>query len=220
MLEIRHISAAYHKDYPILSDINMSIGDGEKLVILGRNGAGKTTFAGVLFGLIPIISGEIIFQETDVLALALEELHSLGMAYFMQGAPVFPQMTVKENLRVSAGDCKQKEFLLRYQELKEFFPILKDAAFDQMLAGSLSGGERTQLCVAMSIFRNPSLVVLDEPFAGLSPTNASLILNILNEFQEASKATMLLIAQDRFMAKGFSNEQYILRDGKLIKDII
>lgn len=220
MLEIRHISAAYHKDYPILSDINMSIGDGEKLVILGRNGAGKTTFAGVLFGLIPIISGEIIFKERDVLALPLEKLHSLGMGYFMQGAPVFPQMTVKENLRVSAGDYKQKEFLLRYQEMKEFFPILKGAAFDQMLAGSLSGGERTQLCVAMSIFRNPSLLVLDEPFAGLSPSNASLILNILNEFQEASRSTILLIAQDRLIAKGFSSEQYILRDGKLIKDVI
>jgi branched-chain amino acid transport system ATP-binding protein len=168
----------------------------------------------------PIISGEIIFNGTDILALPLERLHALGMGYFMQGAPVFPQMTVKENLRVAAGRHSLKEFSLRLEEMKGLFPILDDASFDQMPAGSLSGGERTQLCIAMSIFRKPSLLVLDEPFAGLSPSNAALILKILNGYQEAMGATILLIAQDRYMAKGFSTDQYIIRDGKINKDTL
>jgi len=218
MLEIRHITAAYHKDYPILSDINMDIGGGEKVVILGRNGAGKTTFAGSIFGLIPIISGEIILNGLDILSFSLEKLHSLGLGYFMQGAPVFSQMTVIENLRVSAGSIGGREFSSRSEEMRQLFPILNDRSFDQMPAGSLSGGERTQLCIAMSIFRRPELLILDEPFAGLSPANATLILQILNAYQQDSGATILLIAQDRKMAIEFSSEHYIIREGKIIKE--
>ena len=110
MLEIKHITASYHKDYPILSDINMHIADNEKLVLLGRNGAGKTTFARTIFGLTPMISGEIFFNGVDILSYSLEKIHAMGMGFFMQGAPVFPQLSVKENLMVSSGKAGRRDF--------------------------------------------------------------------------------------------------------------
>ncbi|MCK4570017.1 MAG: ATP-binding cassette domain-containing protein, partial [Bacteroidales bacterium] len=103
MLKIKNITAAYHKGYPILSDVSLDLRDGERIAILGRNGAGKTTFANSIFGLTPLITGEILYKETNILQLPLERITSFGLSYFMQGAPVFSQMTVKENL-LMAGD--------------------------------------------------------------------------------------------------------------------
>jgi len=218
MLELKYIRASYHKDYPILNDVNMCIEDGEKVVLLGRNGAGKTTFAQSIFGLTPIISGEVIYNGIDLLGLPLERLYTAGLGYFMQEGPVFPQMTVRENLWVSAGRISKREFLKRFEGLKKQIPLFLNANIESVPAGSLSGGERSQLCLAMSIFNNPGLLILDEPFAGLSPSNSNIILRILNDYQSSSNASVLLIAQDRKMAKDFSNTHYIIREGKVIND--
>ena len=85
-----------------------------------------------------------------------------------------------------------------------------------MPAGSLSGGERTQLALAMAIFNRPSLLILDEPFAGLSPANALIVLKILKEYHDLSNASMILIAQDRQLASEFSSTHYLIRDGRMI----
>lgn len=220
MLELQHITAAYHKGYPILSDVNLHVEKNEKVVLLGRNGAGKTTFAKAIFGLIPLISGEILIRGRNILSVPLEKYASLGMSYFMQGAPVFPQMSIKENLIITAGIQGNREFLMRKNELKELFPLLADSRIESVPAGSLSGGERTQLCLAMAIINKPGLLILDEPFAGLSPANASLILQILNDYQYETRASVLLIAQDRQMAGGFCKQHYVIREGKIIPDNI
>ena len=215
MLEIRHISASYHKDFPILNNISMNIEDNTKVVLLGRNGAGKTTFANTLFGLVPMISGEVIYDGRDILAVPMEKLYAMGIAYFMQGAPVFPQISVKENLIIAAGNTDRNALSRRIEELRELFPVLINGQFDALPAGSLSGGERTQLCLAMALFSKPSLLVLDEPFAGLSPANAGLILDILNRYQRSTQATVLLIAQDRQMASGFCKKHYVIHEGAI-----
>ena len=218
MLELRHITAAYHKGYPILNDVSLYVEENKKVALLGRNGAGKTTFANVIFGLIPFLSGEVLIHGMDINPMPLEKHASMGISYFMQGAPVFPQMSVKENLMIAAGREGNKEFLIRKDELKDLFPLLADPGIDSMPAGSLSGGERTQLCLAMAIFNRPGLLILDEPFAGLSPANASLILRILNDYQSETHASILLIAQDRQMASSFCKLHYVIRDGKIIQD--
>jgi branched-chain amino acid transport system ATP-binding protein len=218
MLEFQHITASYHMDFPILNDINLHIEDNAKVVLLGRNGAGKTTFANTIFGLVPNIHGEIIFNGQDILSFPIERLYSMGIAYFMQEAPVFPQMSVKENLIVAAGKTNAKIQNARRSELKELFPILQNGHSDSMLAGALSGGERTQLCLAMALYSKPSLLILDEPFAGLSPSNARLILDILNNYQLSNRATVLLIAQDRQMASNFCENHYVIREGAIINE--
>jgi len=220
MLRFQNISASYQKDYPILSDVNLYVETNEKIAILGRNGAGKTTFANTIFGLVPFITGKVLYEGENIVSKPSENITSLGIGYFMQGAPVFPQMSVKENLLLSAGSIGQHEFLSRYDYLKDILPLLLDKGITRMPAGSLSGGERTQLSLAMAIFKKPALLILDEPFAGLSPSNASLILRTLLEYQEINQASILLIAQDRNMASEFCSNHFIIRDGKFLPDSV
>lgn len=218
MLECKNIKAYYHKGFPILKDISFQLNKGEKIAILGRNGAGKTTLANAVFGLVPEVSGIITFHNTSLIGMPLEKIQSLGIGYFMQGAVVFPQMSVKENLLIASGNTRVYSFKTRFEELEEVFPLFAQSDIMQMPAGALSGGERTQLALAMSIFRHPKLLILDEPFAGLSPGNANLLLERMLSYQEKEQAAIILIAQDRHMASAFCSELYILRDGELILD--
>ncbi|MEN8223756.1 MAG: ATP-binding cassette domain-containing protein [Bacteroidota bacterium] len=218
MLEFKNITAAYHQGFPILDHVNLKVGDGENIALLGRNGAGKTTFANTIFINVPIIQGEIEFNGIRLSSLPVEKRASLGIGYFMQGAVVFPQMTVKENLLVASGDKGKHYFVDAMKEMKITFPFLKEPAFEQMPAGSLSGGERTQLCLAMAMINKPSLLILDEPFAGLSPANSNIILQALTNYHQEIGASIVLIAQDRHMASGFCDKNYVIRNGKIIKE--
>lgn len=216
MLECKNIYASYHKDFPILNDISFRLEAGEKVAVLGRNGAGKTTFANTLFGLVPHIHGEIEYNGTSLRHMSLEKIQSLGIGYFMQGASVFPQMSLRENLQISAGKSDKKQISHRIEILKAFFPILQNQQTLQMPAGALSGGERTQLSLAMTLFNKPSLLILDEPFAGLSPGNANLVLNALLKYYESELTSIVLIAQDRRLASLFCKNHYIIRDGNVV----
>ncbi len=216
MLKIINITAAYHHGHPILSDVSLELGSGERLAILGRNGAGKTTFANSIFGLTPLVGGTILYNERSILPLPPESIAALGLGYFMQGAPIFPQMSARDNLLMAAGKMNKKDLGVRYRELREIFTLLKEPGIENMPAGSLSGGERTQLALAMAIFKKPSLLVLDEPFAGLSPANANNILHILDDYQTSANASVILIAQDRQLASVFCDLHYVIRDGRII----
>lgn len=214
MLELRNITAAYHPDHPILDGIFFRIGKGEKIALLGRNGAGKTTFANVIFNSVPHITGGVLLNDRNIRSIPLERRITMGMGYFMQGAPVFPQMSIKDNLLLATAN-NTKKFSEKWQQYTTFFPLFRQEGILHLAAGSLSGGERTQLCLAMVLANDPSLLVLDEPFAGLSPGNARMILSLLEEYQSANKASVILIAQDRHMADEFCDKQYFLRNGKL-----
>jgi len=217
MLQLRNITAAYQKGYPILDHVDIEIPDGGNIALLGRNGAGKTTFANAIFNNVPIIQGEILFNGINLLSLSIERRAALGIGYFMQAAPVFPQMTVKENLLIAARAIAKQKLDTSLQELKTIFPLLKEPSTQQMPAGSLSGGERTQLCLAMAMMNKPSLLILDEPFAGLSPANSNLILQALKDYHDTSGASVVLIAQDRLMASSFCDEHYLIHEGKILK---
>ena len=216
MLEFKNISAAYYKGHPILDGVNQTFDEGGKYALLGRNGAGKTSFANTIFGLLPVISGDIYYTGIKISGLPLEKISGLGIGYFMQGAPVFPQLSVRENILIAAGKVHGQTFAGSYTALQEVFPLLQQKSIDHVSAGSLSGGERTQLALAMAIFHQPSFLVMDELFAGLSPGNVQLILNTLLGYHKNTGASMLLIAQDRQLASSFCSEHYLIRDGKIL----
>jgi ABC-type branched-subunit amino acid transport system ATPase component len=214
ILKLNNIQASYYPGNPILKGIDLELGEGEKIVILGRNGAGKTTLANTVFGLVPHQSGEIHFKGKDLRMMPPERISSAGIGYFMQGAPVFPQLSVKENLHF-AQRSKTNDLSSAMEEISRSLPMLAENRFLGMPAGSLSGGERTQLAIGMAILNSPGLLILDEPFAGLSPSNATLVLQILQDFHSRSRASMILIAQDRISASEFSDRQVILKEGIL-----
>lgn len=215
MLKIQNMTSSYIRGFPILSDVELHLPPGEKITILGRNGAGKTTLAKSIFGMLPYIEGHIEYRGENLVKKPLEKLQSLGLSFFMQGAPVFPQMSVRENLHMASGKMSGKDFLLRMDELREDIPLLNAGSTEGLAAGSLSGGERTQLCLAMALFRKPSLLVMDEPFAGLSPQNAGIIVQLLERYYESMQPAMILIAQDRNMARVFGGSAGLIRDGSL-----
>jgi len=216
MLKIEHITAAYHAGYPILKDASLEVSGGECIAILGRNGAGKTTFANSIFGLVPFLHGQITYKGADIRKLTLPRIKELGLGYFMQGAPVFPQMSVKDNLLLASGNTRIKDLEPDIQVYRNTLPILADAALDKLPAGSLSGGERTQLAIAMALLGKPSLLILDEAFAGLSPSTSKLVMQVLEEYQSMTRASIILIAQDRQMASSFCDIHYVIRDGKIV----
>jgi neutral amino acid transport system ATP-binding protein len=212
MIQVKNIYAGYHRSYPVLNDISFEMDKGARLAVLGRNGAGKTTLANSLFGLVPFLKGNIVFNGINIPGLPAERVAALGVGYFMQGAPVFPQLSVRENLYMALGKAGRGML----QDVFEHFPFLGEQRHLQMPAASLSGGERTQLALAMAVARQPGLLVLDEPFAGLSPANASIILSILDDYQKSRNASLMLIAQDRKLALDFCDCQLLIRDGKAI----
>jgi ABC-type branched-subunit amino acid transport system ATPase component len=218
MLKLENIYASYHEGNPILRGINMEVGGGELKVILGRNGAGKTTLANTIFGAVPHIRGKIIFKDKEVLNLPQHRVNKLGIGYFKQGAPVFPQMSVGENLLFVSGRRRMSEIRPRILELTDNIDLFQNTGVLRQAASSLSGGERTQLVVAMTLFNHPDFLILDEPFAGLSPANAGKILAVLHAFHASSGAGMILIAQDRQIAASFSKSHFFLRDGLLCND--
>jgi neutral amino acid transport system ATP-binding protein len=214
MLKLNNIQASYYPGNPILKGIDLELGEGEKIVILGRNGAGKTTLANAVFGLVPHLSGEIYFKGKDLRMMPPERISSAGIGYFMQGAPVFPQLSVKENLHF-AQRSKINDLSAAIDEISQSLPLLTEKRFLMMPAGSLSGGERTQLSIGMAILNSPGLLLLDEPFAGLSPSNTIQVLKILQDYHSRSGASMILIAQDRISASEFSDRQVFLKEGIL-----
>lgn len=214
MLKLKNIQASYFQGNPILKGIDLELGEGEKIVILGRNGAGKTTLANSIFDLVPHLQGEIFYNGKDLRMMPPERISSAGIGYFMQGATVFPQLTVKENLQF-ARRSKTRDLTSAVEELSQVLPMLAEKRFLQMPAGSLSGGERTQVAIGMVILNMPGLLILDEPFAGLSPSNATQVLRILKDYHSRSGASMILIAQDRLSASEFSDRQVFLKDGIL-----
>jgi ABC-type branched-subunit amino acid transport system ATPase component len=212
MLEVKNIYAGYHRSYPVLNDVSFEIKDGDRLAVLGRNGAGKTTLANSLFGLVPYLKGRIAFNGTNIFGLPTESVAALGIGYFMQGAPIFPQLSVRENLFMALGKARRGTL----PDVFELFPFLGEHRHLPMPAASLSGGERTQLALAMAVARRPGLLVLDEPFAGLSPANASAILRILDDYQKSNNASLMLIVQEHKRALDFCDSQLLIRDGKTI----
>jgi len=216
MLKLNNLTLAYHESHPILSVINLDLGEGEKIGILGRNGIGKTTLLNSIFGLVPIIRGEISFMGRSILQVSAHRLSGMGVGYFMQGAPVYPHMSVRENLWMVSGRISRDEFNRRRDELLSGFPIFTSSSFDNMPAGSLSGGERSQLAMAMAIFNKPSLLLLDEPFAGLSPVNIGQFMNSLRDYHSMSGAAIIMAEQDAGIASDLCDRLLVIRDNKLI----
>lgn len=215
MLTLTNISAAYRKDNLILEKLNLSIAKGQRTAVLGRNGAGKSTLVKSIMGLVPIRSGDILFEGRKINDVPVYHLVKLGIGYFHQGGQVFPQMSIEENLRfASFKNPEVKKSTL--EAMKHYFPVLNSPKVKSLKAGDLSGGERTQLALAMVFLNKPKLLILDEPFAGISPKNADLIFQFMQDSADEWNYTLLLIEQNQYLAKRLCNEVFVLKQRQLI----
>jgi len=205
LLTVQDITGGYGAA-DILHGVSITVNPGEIVSIIGPNGAGKSTVMKAVFGLIRIRKGRIFFQETEITGMRPDLIVRRGMCYVPQEYNIFPSLTVQENLEMGAflrkGD-PAKEIAKVY----DLFPPIKDRR--KQAAGTLSGGLRQMVAIGRALMLRPSLLLLDEPSAGLAPL---FIDHIFEQIQKINRlgVGILMVEQNARQALRFSHRGYIL----------
>ena len=212
MLTLSGVSARYGS-VPAISNVSISVGEGEAVGLLGANGAGKSTTLRAISGLVRPTSGSITFLGTDIAALPPYKIAELGIAHVPEGRQVFPELTVKENLEIGAYIPSAKAERSRTLDLVfRIFPVLAERR--NQLAGTMSGGEQQMLALGRGLMIKPRLLMLDEPSLGLAP----VVTDDVRKIQEvhAMGTAILLVEQNVSRALGMVQRAYVLESGKVI----
>jgi len=212
MIELRNIDVAYGT-LQVLWDVSLKVEKGEVVSILGANGAGKSTVMATMSGVVRPLKGSILFEGEDITALGPRARVSRGIVHVLERQRVFPFMSVLENLKMGSylptARRKQSESLERVYEL---FPFLKERT--RQRAGLMSGGEQQMLVIARGLMSQPRLMMLDEPFLGLSPHMVSEILTVIRSLNEQG-ITVVFIEQHVKKALAASGRAYVLEAGRV-----
>lgn len=214
VLEIHNVRGGYIPELDILQGIDLVLNEGDVVGVLGLNGSGKSTLGKAIMNMIPRREGEIRFCGKSITSLTTHELAMQGSAIMQQGGQVFTTMSVWENLQLAFGDVQDKEYIA---QLKEIVPLLArpKKELQHTMADKLSGGQRHQLALAMTLARRPKLAILDEPSAGLSPKSVEEMYKILQQVRERLGVTILLIEQNIAKAIDFCDRSILLAQGTI-----
>jgi neutral amino acid transport system ATP-binding protein len=210
VLEVQEIYGGYIKDLDILQGASMKVHAGELVTIVGPNGAGKSTLAKAIFGLVTPHRGQILFNGQNIVGFKPDRIAGLGMGYVPQIANVFRSLTIDENLDMGAFIGLEQNLKVRKGEMYDRFPALVPKR--NQSAGTLSGGERQQLAMAKALMLNPSLLVLDEPSAALSPIMVANVFEQIRQIRSEGTA-IILVEQNARQALKMSDRGYVLESG-------
>jgi branched-chain amino acid transport system ATP-binding protein len=209
LLEAAGIDAGYGT-MQVLWGVDLDVRAGETVLLLGANGAGKTTFLKSLVGLIDARHGSIRLGGEDVTRMRSSDRMRLGMTYMSELA-VFPDLSIDENIRVGAQALGHADPAARVEEMYRVFPVLRDKRRAQ--ASSLSGGQRKMLGIAKALAAEPRLLVMDEPSAGLSPLFVKEVIRILGDLRQRGLA--LLIAEQNIGFLEVATRVFVLEGGRI-----
>ena len=187
MLNLQNIQSGYGA-VQVLFDLSLNAKAGEIICIMGRNGAGKTTTLKTIMGLLPLSSGKITLNGTDLSSIAPHKISQQGIAYVPQGRRLFSELSVAQNLEVGLLHTPDKA--QTREELLTLFPRLRDRLKQQ--ANTLSGGEQQMLAMARALAIKPSVLLLDEPTEGLQPSMIDLIRDVVIKMKEQKLAVVLV----------------------------
>jgi branched-chain amino acid transport system ATP-binding protein len=196
----------------ILFGIDMEVGPGEHVLVFGPNGAGKSTLIKALFGLVAPTAGRVTLDGREVTGQAPEGMVARGMAYVPQVSNVFASMTVTENLEIGGARLSRARREARIAEMIELFPVLGERR--RQAAGTLSGGERQMLALARALIPEPSVLLLDEPSAGVAPKLVAQIFELVSGLRRTG-VSVLMIEQNARQALAHVDRGYVLEGGQV-----
>jgi branched-chain amino acid transport system ATP-binding protein len=210
LLELEDVHARYGP-VQALHGVSLSVGEGEVVAVLGGNGAGKTTTLRAVSGLVAS-SGEIRFAGERITSFAPERVARAGIAHVPEGRGIFPELSVRDNLRLGAY-LRRGDFSESYERVCGYFPVLERRRTQP--AGTLSGGEQQMLAVARGLMSRPRLLLLDEPSLGLAPIVVREIFAIIGELNEKDGLAVLVVEQNAKLALRSSSRAYVLEVGRV-----
>ena len=211
MLTLKHVNQFYGGSHT-LWDLDMTVPKGSCTCLMGRNGMGKTTLLKCIMGLLPLATGELVFEGRDLRAARAEVRARLGIGYVPQGREIFSQLTVEENLRVGLAARRDGARTVP-EHIYELFPVLK-----RMLGrrgGDLSGGQQQQLAIGRALVIEPTLLILDEPTEGIQPNIVHEIGDVITRLR-GTGLTVLLVEQKLPFARRVASDVRILDKGRLV----
>ena len=211
LLELRGVAARYGP-LQALHGIDLSVGEGEIVAVLGANGAGKTTTLRAISGTVRA-TGSIVFAG-ERLARRPEAVARAGIAHVPEGRGTFTQLSVDENLRLGAHVRRDRAAVKAdHDRVLERFPVLADRR--GQAAGTLSGGEQQQLALARALMQQPRLLLLDEPSLGLAPRVVADFFRVIGELNEQEGLSVLVVEQNANLALASSSRAYVLEVGRI-----
>ena len=212
MLRVKNLSMGY-KGMPVLRDVSFEVGDGEISVLLGANGAGKSSVLKTISGLQKPMKGFVEFGGKMLSNISPEEIIKEGVIHVPEGRKLFGEMTVEENLIMGAlhGIAKERR-KITIEECYSLFPHLKSRR--KQIARNLSGGEQQMVAIARGLMSLPKLLMLDEPSLGLSPILVQDIFEIIMKINKEG-ITILLVEQNVRMTLSFCKRAYVLENGRI-----
>ena len=210
---MRGLTAAYG-EVQVLHGVDLSVRDGGVTVLLGANGAGKTSLLRALCGMIAA-RGEVRFVGKRIGGRSTEDIVRLGIAHVPQGRGTFVRVTVEENLALGAISRRNRaEIADDVERVYAYFPILKERRRQQ--AGTLSGGEQQMLAVGRALMLRPRLMLLDEPSFGLAPLAVSRLFEILARINAADGVSLLIVEQNAVLALALADEAFLIETGRIV----
>jgi urea ABC transporter ATP-binding protein UrtE len=212
MLEIDALTSAYGSAQ-VLNGVDLEIGKGEVVALLGRNGVGKTTLLKTIMGLVPPTGGATRLGGRDITRLRTHAIASAGIGYVPQGRGIFDKLTVEENLRM--GLRANPSFAADIPDfLYQRFPILKERR--KQIAGTMSGGQKQQLAISRAMCGNPSMLLLDEPSEGIQPNIVQDIGVFIRDLVRELDLSVLLVEQNLGLVQSAADRFLIMVKGKVV----
>ena len=214
ILQAENITAGYTTEVNILIDVNIRLESGQIVSIIGPNGAGKSTLLKTIFGILKPVNGKISLKNEDITGLKPDKVAKKGISYVPQVDNVFPSLTIQENLEMGAF-IRDDDYSQRLNEIYELFPVLGERK--KQKAGQLSGGQRQMVAMGRALMVDPTVLLLDEPSAGLSPKLVDMIFEKIIDVNKTG-VSMIIVEQNAREALKMADHGYVLAMGRNILD--